>query len=464
MRRSKILATLGPASTSPAGIEALVLAGADAFRINASHLSPSEVAAAVALVKHVLSSLPYHIPVVVDLQGPKLRLVSLPEPVVLEPGSLEEVSFPGHAAGPVSLAFDPFAVGLEVGHRVLFHDGRVEAFVECASYPSMSLRFPSGGVLESRKGVNLPDTDVAAPALTDDDRLVVEAGMKAGCEWFALSFVQSSSDIDALRDLIGPDTGIIAKIERPTAMRNLSVIAEHADALLVARGDLGVELPFEEVPLAQREVWDIARRMGRPVICATEMLESMISSPRPTRAEATDVSSAVLDAFDCLMLSAETAAGHDPVGAVSAMRRIGAAVESSPRFEERLLRYTLFQDAHPEKSAVAASAVRLARDTRASAIIALTASGFTASLLAACRPNVPVVAVTPSSRTAARMNLLWGVTPLVSPRSSSVEQSGRDATAAAVVAGLVEPGSKVVVCGSRVGPTSDADAIWVQRA
>lgn len=471
LRRSKVLATLGPASASPESVRSLVEAGVDAFRVNASHLSPVEVLNQVRAVRETVAALGVPIPVVVDLQGPKLRLAALSEPICLTSGVRLPLSWPEHPSSEafcVPISFDPFKAGLEVGHRVLFHDGRVEAVVHSVAshegHLRMELIFPSGGTLESRKGVNLPDTYVPTSALTDDDRAVVASGLEAGCEWFALSFVQTADDVRELRALVGDRARVMAKIERPQAMQNLESIALASDALLVARGDLGVELPFEEVPLAQREVWYVARRAGRPVVCATEMLESMITSSRPTRAEATDVSSAVLDAFDSLMLSAETAIGHDPVAAVSAMRRIASAVEASARFDDRLQRLTPFQDANPERAAVAAAAVRLARDTKADAIVALTASGFTAGLLSACRPNVPVIAVTPSSRTAAQMNLLWGIHPLVAPRPDGVESAGREATRAAVDAGLIPSGAKVVVCGSRVGPTSDADAVWVQRA
>jgi pyruvate kinase len=464
-RRSKILATVGPASSSPVTLTALVEAGVDAFRVNASHITPSEVFQTVSTLRAHLRSISSLVPVVVDVQGPKLRLERLDQPMNITPGVRLPVSFSSSAvrdAFSVPFAFDPYEVGLEEGHRVLFADGRVEAVVVSMANNRCELLFPVGGVLESRKGVNLPDTAVMLPIIDDTDALVVEAGLEAGTEWFALSFVQSAADVEVLRSMVGADTWVMSKIERPLAVRDLESIASVSDAVLVARGDLGVELPFEEVPLVQRDVLDRARALGVPAVCATEMLESMIHQSRPTRAEATDVSSAVFDAFDALMLSAETAVGHDPLGAVRAMDRIRTSVESSPRFSRRLAHMNSFQEFDLPRAAVPSAAVRLAESVDAAAIISLTASGFTARLIAACRPSVPVLAVTPSDRTASQMNLLWGVTPLVVSRPESTDEAARKACRAALLLGHVAAGDRVVVCGSRVGPTSDADAIWVQ--
>ena len=464
-RRSKILATVGPASSSPEILTALIEAGVDAFRVNASHLTPSEVFQTVTVLRAHIRSISSLVPVVVDVQGPKLRLDRMLVPLNITPGVRLPVSYPSSGvddAFSVPFSFNPFVVGLKEGHRVLFADGRIEASVVSMANGRCELLFPSGGVLESRKGVNLPDTLVTLPIIDDTDAAVVKAGLDAGAEWFALSFVQSAADVEVLRSMVGSDAWVMSKIERPLAVQDLEAIALVSDAVLVARGDLGVELPFEEVPLVQREVLDRARALGVPAVCATEMLESMIHQSRPTRAEATDVSSAVFDAFDALMLSAETAVGHDPVGAVRAMHRIRSSVEASPRFSRRLSHMNTFQEFDLPRAAVPSAAVRLAESVGAAAIISLTASGFTARLIAACRPSVPVLAVTPSARTASQMNLLWGVTPLVVSRPESTDEAAREACLAALTLGHVSAGDRVVVCGSRVGPTADADAIWVQ--
>lgn len=461
LRRAKILATLGPASSDETIIQALQAAGADAFRVNASHMSPAEVAAQVRLIRLAAPSAA----VLVDIQGPKLRLGVLTEARSISPGEVVEFShLDSVASGVVPLGFDPFEVGLERGHRVIFADGRVEALVVEAVHPLISIQFPSGGVLESRKGVNLPDTLVRLPVIGEADLRTIEAGLEAGCDWFALSFVQTAADMLELRELVGNKARLMAKIERPQAVVNLESIARVSDAVLVARGDLGVEFPFEQVPMVQREVWECCTAMGVPVVCATEMLESMIVSSRPTRAEATDVAQAVFDTFDAVMLSAETAVGHDPVGAVSAMSRIRAQVELSERFTQRLGRQSAYQARDPRTSAVAAAAEQLARSVEAVAIIALTSSGVTAGTLSACRPSVPVIAVTASRSVARQLNMLWGVTALMSEKSSTVELAATTACRAAAEAGLIQSGDLVVVCGSRIGPLADADAIWVQHA
>jgi pyruvate kinase len=270
--------------------------------------------------------------------------------------------------------------------------------------------------------------------------------------------------MEELRALVGDKARLMAKIERPQAVSNLESIASASDAVLVARGDLGVEFPFEHVPLVQREVWERCMSLGVPVVCATEMLESMIVSSRPTRAEATDVAQAVSDTFDAVMLSAETAVGHDPVGAVSAMSRIRSQVELSSRFTQRLGRQSAYQTHDPRTSAIAAAAEQLARSVEAAAIIALTSSGATASTLSACRPSAPIISFTSSPQVARQLSLLWGVTALLSEKPTTLETAASSACRAAVEAGLVKSGDLVVVCGSRVGPAADADAIWVQHA
>ena len=451
MAKCKIVATVGPASSSPEVLAALAVAGVSVFRVNASHLSPEGVASQVVDIRDAVPDAC----VLVDLQGPKLRIGELVDPVELVAGESVVVG-----PGGLPVSFDLREAGVALGDRVLFFDGRVECVAVGWVAGGLECLVVRGGLVSSRKGVNLPDTLVSFPALTDADRAVLAAVVGLDVDWVALSFVQTSADMLALRELVPVSTGIMAKIERPAALADLDAIAAVSDALLVARGDLGVELPFEDLPVVQQLILDRGRAAHIPVVCATEMMESMVLSSRPTRAEVTDVAHAVGAGFDAVMLSAETAVGVDPCAAVAAMSRVRDRVESVGFVAAAA---SVGAEAVVSGSlAVARAAQQLAYDTGASAVLALTASGYTARMLSSCRPSVPVVAVTPSVSVARRLMLLWGVQPLVSSRPSRVEDAADAAAGCAVSKGLVVLGDKVVVCGSRVGPTADADAIWVQ--
>ena len=451
MAKCKIVATVGPASSSPEVLAALAVAGVSVFRVNASHLSPEGVASQVVGIRDAVPDAC----VLVDLQGPKLRIGELVDPVELVAGESVVVG-----PGGLPVSFDLREAGVALGDRVLFFDGRVECVAVGWVAGGLECLVVRGGLVSSRKGVNLPDTLVSFPALTDVDRAVLAAVVGLDVDWVALSFVQTSADMLALRELVPVSTGIMAKIERPAALADLDAIAAVSDALLVARGDLGVELPFEDLPVVQQLILDRGRAAHIPVVCATEMMESMVLSSRPTRAEVTDVAHAVGAGFDAVMLSAETAVGVDPCAAVAAMSRVRDRVESVGFVAAAA---SVGAEAVVSGSlAVARAAQQLAYDTGASAVLALTASGYTARMLSSCRPSVPVVAVTPSVSVARRLMLLWGVQPLVSSRPSRVEDAADAAAGCAVSKGLVVLGDKVVVCGSRVGPTADADAIWVQ--
>jgi pyruvate kinase len=448
MAKCKILATVGPASSSPEVLASLAVAGVSVFRVNASHLSPEGVASQVVGIRAAVPGAC----VLVDLQGPKMRIGELSAPMELVAGESVVVG-----PGGLPVSFDMRDAGVVIGDRVLFFDGRVECVAVAWVEGGLECRVARGGLVSSRKGVNLPDTLVSFPALTDADRGVLSAVVGLDVDWVALSFVQTAADMLALRELVPASTGIMAKIERSAALVDLDAIAAVSDALLVARGDLGVELPFEDLPVVQQLILDRGRAAQVPVVCATEMLESMVLSSRPTRAEVTDVAHAVGAGFDAVMLSAETAVGVDPCAAVAAMARVRDRVESSG-----VVAGVSDGGVVSSSLAVARAAQQLASDTGASAVLALTASGHTARMLSSCRPSVPVVAVTPSASVARRLMLLWGVEPLVSPRPSRIDEAADAAAGCAVAKGLVSYGDKVVVCGSRVGPTADADAIWVQ--
>ena len=446
MSNCKIIATVGPSSREPEVLRSLHDAGASVFRINSSHSSPSEVREWVEFIRTVTPD----VSVLVDLQGPKHRLGVLPNQVVLEPGSSFILGV------DIPLGFNISSVGLSVGHRVLIADGVVECVVDdfIDGFPRCSV--VRGGPVSSRKGVNLPDSVFGAGAVTDRDRSVIESLDGASVDWFALSFVESPDDVVLLRSLVPSSVGVMSKIERPVAVERFDDIALVSDAVLVARGDLGVEMPLEDLPAVQSDLLARSRALGVPAVCATEMFESMIVTSRPTRAEVTDVANAVSSGFDAVMLSAETASGAHPIAAVEFMARVRDRAESSavPFVPE---------SAVGPSRAVAASAASLAAALGCKAVVALTASGHTARMLSAVRPSVPIVAVTPSELVARRMTLLWGVKPLVAPRKSTLEESAAVACQLAEASGFVVPGSSVVVCGSRVGPTSGADVIWVQQ-
>lgn len=447
MSSCKIIATVGPSTQSRDVLISLHAAGVSVFRVNSSHLSPQGVS---DWVSNIRSAVP-NASVLVDLQGPKHRVGLLDGPVALSPGD----SFV--LGQDIPLGFDVSTVNIEHGHRVLIADGTVECSVTGFSgvFPICSVL--RGGVVTSRKGVNLPDSMFGTGAVTERDRAVIEALSGDRVDWFALSFVESPDDVVLLRSLVPSAVGIMAKIERPVAVERFNDIAAVSDAVLVARGDLGVEMPLEDIPSIQNELLAKARALGVPAVCATEMFESMVRSSRPTRAEVTDVATAVSAGFDAVMLSAETASGDHPVAAVEFMAKVRDRSESNSSSVPSYL------SSRGPARAVAAAASSLAASLGCDAVVALTASGHTARMLSAVRPTVPIVAVTPSELVARRMNLLWGVMPLVAPRSESIEESAVVACARAESAGFVSPGGSVVVCGSRLGPTLDADAIWVQQ-
>lgn len=447
MSNCKIIATVGPSTQSPDILKSLHAAGVSVFRVNSSHSSPQGVREWVSVVRAAIPDAS----VLVDLQGPKHRLGVLQEPSVLSPGTSFVLGC------DVPLGFDISSIAIKEGHRVLIADGTVECVVVGFSdgFPVCSVL--RGGVVSSRKGVNLPDSLFGSGAVTEKDRSVIEALSDAQVDWFALSFVESPDDVVLLRSLLPPDVGVMSKIERPVAVERFNEIAMVSDAVLVARGDLGVEMPLEDIPSVQNDLLSKARSLGVPAVCATEMFESMIRSSRPTRAEVTDVATAVAAGFDAVMLSAETASGDHPVAAVEFMAKVRDRAEANSNG------LSAYHASRGPARAVASSAASLAASLGCDAVVALTASGHTARMLSAVRPSVPIVAVTPSELVARRLNLLWGVSPLVAPRRESIEESAALACDRAESAGLVFSGGSVVVCGSRVGPTSDADAIWVQQ-
>lgn len=410
-RKIRILVTLGPASDTPEMIEKLFLAGADAFRINMSH---GEQADKAALVHHIRAIEKKHnrpSTILVDLQGLKLRVGSFIDgSVMLETGAtfiLDDNKKAGDA-NRVYLPHPEIFAALEPGTRLLLDDGKLVLRVLSVAANRVEARVEVGGVLSNRKGLNVPDVVVPVAALTEKDRSDLAFAVAQGVDWIAMSFVQRPEDVAEGRKLIGGKAALLAKIEKPAAIGRLQEIIELADAVMVARGDLGVELPPEEVPPLQKRIVSTARRMGKPVVVATQMLESMITSPSPTRAEVSDVATAIYDGADAIMLSAETAAGSWPIEAVSIMDRIAKQVEADPDYYARVH----FTETRPDATtadALAASSSQIANTVDTSAIVCFTSSGSTARRIARERPTAPILVLTPHMETARRLGLLWGV-------------------------------------------------------
>jgi pyruvate kinase len=355
----------------------------------------------------------------------------------------------------LSTTTDAREQGIEVGHRVLLNDGRLEVVIEKVGRDSIEVRVVQGGELKPGKGVNMPDTEVTDDLLTAKDRSDIAVARAKSVEVVALSFVQKPQDIEQVRELVGANVMVVAKIERPQALERISEICAVSDGVMAARGDLGVELPFEVVPAAQHKIARTALTQGVISICATEMLESMTTSTRPTRAEVADVTGAVRDGFDAVMLSGETAVGIDPPHAVEVMARICEAAE------KEVVLPNLFADTNPMRAGVTASASALAKRMSADVLLSLTFTGHSALLLAACRPTAPIVAITPNEVVARQMRLVWGLYPVVVERASDLDEAIASALTAARKQQLIGPGNTVVICASRSNPRSNADTIWL---
>jgi pyruvate kinase len=423
-RRVKILATLGPASNSEPMILALLAAGADAFRVNMSHGTAAERGALIAAIRAVEKTSGRPLTILADLQGPKLRVGKFAAGAVqLENGAafrLDRDSAPGDAAR-VCLPHRELFAALQPGARLLVDDGKLVLRVKAVSADHIDCLVEVGGRISDNKGVNVPDVVVPLPALTVKDRADLSFALDHGVDWVALSFVQRPEDVAEARALIGGKASLLAKIEKPAALERLGEILELADAVMVARGDLGVELPPQQVPPAQKRIVAMARALGKPVVVATQMLESMIVSPSPTRAEVSDVATAIYDGADAVMLSAESAAGKFPVEAVAMMDAIAREVEGDAGYYARVH----FRDAEAGRTtadAITAAAATIARTVGASAIACFTISGSTARRAARERAALPVLCLTPKLGTARRMGLVWGVHAVVTRDVSGFEE------------------------------------------
>jgi pyruvate kinase len=443
--RTKIVCTLGPSSSSRDALRNLVEAGLSVARINFSHSTHEQHAETIALVRDVAREFGKPIAILGDLQGPRIRIGDLPAPLALADGSDVVLAVETHASGAdIPVTYAALASDIHVGDRILINDGLIELVVLDVHAPRVTARVLHGGPLSSHKGINLPGVHVSAPSITDKDREDVAFAVEQDLDYIALSFVRKAEDIGELRRLIPKSMLVVAKIEKDSALENIEAIARASDGVMVARGDLGVELPFEEVPYAQKRIIALCNRLGRPVITATQMLESMITHPRPTRAEASDVANAILDGTDAVMLSAETAAGQYPRLAVEAMTRIITEIETQParwRREE----HRREPGAISTEFAIAAASSAAVDMLDAPVLIVFTKSGFSARIVASHRPSVPILVLTDVPRTFRQMALIWGVVPELVPHCNSYDEMMRIALEVVRRRALARAGDRVVV-------------------
>lgn len=454
IRRAKIICTIGPASRDPETFRRLVDAGMDAVRVNFSHSSHEDAAETIRLAREVARDVGRPLAVLADLQGPKIRVGVLPAPLTVKLGgvyvfeALHDADA-GAADGAVPITYPDLAAELEAGDRLLFDDGRIAFVVEGMEGTRVTARARTNGTLLSRKGLNLPGKALAVPSMTDKDRRDLEFALEQGVDYVALSFVRRAADLAELRDRVSDDVLIIAKIEKEQAVRNLVEIVSLADGVMVARGDLGVELDFEEVPIVQKRLLRLSRESVSIGITATQMLESMTHSSRPTRAEVSDVANALLDGTDVVMLSGETAVGEYPVAAVETMDRVARRIEGEAGFLDEPtdfgppLARSVVNRSVP--GAIAGAAVEATHRLGAPFLVTLTTSGFTARLIAAQRPRVPILAVTDKERTYRQLALAWGVVPIYHDEAAGYDSMLARARAYAFEHGLAEPGQQCVV-------------------
>ena len=458
-RSTKIIATLGPSSRDRDVVHAMVDAGMDVARINFSHVTDAdEVHRMVAIVRDCAQQLDRPVAVLGDLCGPKMRLRNVPGGAVDLTTGDRFLLYPVGVTPPADHV-PAFAVSIPTlcedcrpGHRVLVADGTVVGEIESVQATSVQVRVTTGGPVLERKGVNLPDTQLQGAALTAKDRADIATGVDAGIDVFALSFTRTASDVDQLRAMLPEHTPVIAKIERPEALGNFTAICESADGVMVARGDLGVEVGWEALPGLQMDLVAEASDRGRLSVVATEMLESMTHAARPTRAEVADVASAVMDGASAVMLSAETASGADPVLVVRTMGSILAGIEAHTRYRSRNVGQRLGPKAHHRPAAIAAAATHLARDIDAAAIVAIASTGAAARMISSARPPVPVVALCQHPEVARHLALWWGVHPHHVPPGRIPDDRIRALVRASSPA---TPGPVVIVSGSIGGSYSD---------
>lgn len=466
-RRGRIVATLGPASRAPGTVKALAQAGVDVFRLNFSHGSHDDHAAALKAVRGAEMALQRPLGVLADLQGPKLRLGRFADvEIAIKPGHTMRLDLdptPGDESR-VQMPHPEIFNALREGNLLLLDDGRVRLRVNRRSDTWADVTVESGSKLSDRKGVAVPEAVIPVSALTAKDREDLAFALRIGVDWVALSFVQKAEDMAELKRLVGGKAACLAKIEKPQALADLGAILDYSDGVMVARGDLGVELDPWEVPVAQKQIIRAARQRGVPVIVATQMLESMTSAPAPTRAEATDVANAVYEGADALMLSAETASGDYPLESVSMMSQIIERVECDPLWPSLMDAEHAGMDDFDADALVAAA--RKAADAQSTAgIVVFTTLGGTARRMARERPLQPVLALTPKAETARRLALVWGLESRLGPEPASLEDVTETAVASAVEYGMAEPGQRILIlAGTPFGAPGAANLLRLAHA
>ena len=463
-RRAKIVCTIGPASSSPAGLEELMRAGMNVARLNFSHGEHDEYARVIADIRQLSEEMKLPVAIMQDLQGPKLRLGPVVgDQVILERGAtitLTTRPVVGDAER-ISITHKEIISNLRVGAQILVSDGLIRLEVRRIQTDEVGCEVMDGGQLRSRAGINLPGSLIGLPALTEKDRRDLDFGIEQGVDWVALSFVRKASDVASLRTLLEErqaDIGVVAKLEKPEAIDALDEILATAHAVMIARGDLGVEISPERVPFVQKRILKRAAEMRVPVITATQMLESMVENPRPTRAEASDVANAIVDRTDALMLSGETSIGRYPVGAVTIMDRIVREAEKDLLEDQPAARGSPSHGRSSFSDAMAEAACHAAHQINARAIVAFTESGFTALLISKYRPSVPIYAVTPFLPVFRRLCLFWGVEPRMLSYPRSTFEMLAQADKMLLEEGLVQRGERLVVLagmpGGRPGTTN----------
>jgi pyruvate kinase len=464
--RTKIVCTIGPASSPPDALERLVEAGMDVARLNFSHGAHEEHAAVMDALRGIGERARRPVAILQDLAGVKIRVGRIARGVArLEPGAsftLTSRPVPGDEQ-EVSVSYPDLARSVRPGDALLLSDGGIELRAEAVRDEDIRCIVVSGGDLAPHQGISLPHRTLPAPGLTEKDREDLAFGIARGVDWVALSFVRTANDVEEARAFLAGHRAsgipLIAKIEKHEALAHIDDILAVSDGIMVARGDLGIETPLEHVPLLQKMLIEKSNRAGKPVITATQMLLSMVRSPRPTRAEVADVANAILDGTDAVMLSEETAAGAHPVEAVATMKRIAEDTESAFPFEQWMRR---FEDRNLQSlpEAVAGAACELAEHIGAAAIIAWTASGTTARLVAKHRPRRPILALSPRADTARRLALVWGVLPLVAEGGTDTDAMLAKAPSIAMAHGILRPGDKVVItAGIPMGVSGSTNVI-----
>jgi pyruvate kinase len=467
---TKMICTLGPTAADAETITGLLEAGMDLARLNFSHGTHESLRELIALVRQCSERCGRHTGILGDLQGPKIRTGELEghAPVELVTGSeftLTTEALPGDAHR-VSTTYQPLPQDVRPGDSILLDDGLIGLTVLGVEGPAVRTRVTAGGPLGEYKGINLPGVPISAPSLTDKDRADLQFAIEQGVDYLGLSFVRTAADVQELQDLLAPlerRPAVIAKIEKPEALAEIDAIVEAADGIMVARGDLGVEMPPEEVPIVQKRLVSLCAQRRKPVIIATQMLDSMREHPRPTRAEASDVAGAIFEGADAVMLSGETASGKYPVEAAGMMRRISAAAERESLAGRHLRvgldegRFVSFADA------LSRSASEIAEAVGAAAIVAFTQTGSTARLISMCRTSVPLFAATPLVATARRCSLYWGVHPVLISPVQNTDEMIANVTNTMKAMGAVKPGDVIVItAGTPVGQAGTTDTVKLQ--